>query len=86
MISTVIPSYGIGKERSDVNSIASIVVAAHIDALLAESAAERLARSAQTKSNRPNRVASAAKSVWSFLSGGYDGPATPILADYPYRG
>lgn len=67
-------------------SMASIVVAAHINELLAESAAERLARTAKVQTERKSRIASAAKSVWSTFSGGYDGPATPILIDYPYRG
>jgi hypothetical protein len=70
-----------------VNSITSMVVAAHIDALLAEAANERLARSARLTSERPNRIASAAKSVWSSLNGSADeaGPL-PQLANYPYRG
>jgi hypothetical protein len=65
----------------------SIVVAAHIDALLADAAAERLARSAKAQSHRPNRVAAAVKSVWSTLVGPVDQPGSmPLLADYPYRG
>ena len=45
--------------------ITSIVVAAHIDDLLAESAAERLAKSAKD-SSRVNPFASALNSVWSI--------------------
>ena len=69
------------------NSITSMVVAAHIDALLAEAANERLARSARLASHRPNRIARAVKSVWSFLNGPADEAGTlPQLANYPYRG
>jgi hypothetical protein len=82
----VIPSDGIGKERSDVNTFSSLLVSAHQDALLAEAAAERLARSASTASPRPNRIAAAAKSVWSLLPVANDRPATaPTLNDYPFR-
>jgi hypothetical protein len=67
--------------------ITSIVVAAHIDELLAEAAAERLARSATSKSHRTNRFAGALKSVWSTFNGSADqAPSLPLLADYPYRG
>jgi hypothetical protein len=83
----VIPTNGIGKERSDVNSITSMVVAAHLDELLAEAANERLARSAKATSHRPNRIVSAVKSVWSTLNGPADQAGSlPLLADYPYRG
>jgi hypothetical protein len=60
-----------------------IVVAAKIDALHAEAAAERLARS--TKPASQNRIASALKSVWSTVNGPAERPALPRLADYPYR-
>jgi hypothetical protein len=69
-----------------VNSINSILVEAHIDALLAEAAAERLARSVKTASVRPNRIAAALKSVWSSFAGPAGEPGLPTLADYPYRG
>jgi hypothetical protein len=65
--------------------LASVVVAAHINDLLAESAAERLARSAQPTSKRHNRIASAFTSVWSTLSGAADGPTAPKLTDYPFK-
>jgi hypothetical protein len=77
---------GSGKERSDVFPLASIVVAAHINDLLAESAAERLARSAKPSSKRHNRITSAVTSVWSNLSGAAGGPVTaPKLTDYPFK-
>jgi hypothetical protein len=63
-------------------SITMVVVKTHIDELLAESAAERLARSARP-ANRPNRIATALKSVWSTLSG-TEQPAVPTLSNYPY--
>ncbi|HXI81016.1 MAG TPA: hypothetical protein VNM34_09400 [Verrucomicrobiae bacterium] len=64
----------------------SLLVSAHQDALLAEAAAERLARSATNKPARPNRIAAAAKSVWSLLAVSADRPATaPKLTDYPFR-
>ena len=69
------------------NSLSSIIVAAHIDALLADAAAERLARSVKAESNHSNRIAVALKSVWSTLAGPTDQPGSlPSLADYPYRG
>ena len=62
----------------------SIVVAAKIDALHAEAAAERLARSAKPAS--PSRIASALKSVWSTVSGPAERPLElPRLTDYPFR-
>ena len=65
--------------------VTSIVAAAHINDLLAESAAERLARSGQPKSQRHNRIASALTSVWSNLSGAANGPTAPKLTDYPFK-
>ena len=65
--------------------ITSIVVAAHIDDLLADAAAERLAKSGKD-SNRVNRFASALNGVWSILNGPADRSAgLPKLTDYPYR-
>lgn len=65
----------------------SIVVSAHINELLAESAAERLARSARPTSPREHRFASAVRSVWSTLSGPVSRPMSlPELSDYPFRG
>jgi hypothetical protein len=69
-----------------VNSINSILVEAHINALLAEAAAERLARSVKTESDRPNRITAALKTVWSSLAGPASEPGLPTIADYPYRG
>jgi hypothetical protein len=81
----VIPRSGVGKERSDVHPIASIVVADHINDLLAESTADRLARSARTpKAQRT--IVSRLGSVWSAISGAANGPAAlPKLTDYPFR-
>ena len=66
------------------NPLTTIVAQAHIDELLAESAAERLARSARPASPRQNRITSALKSVWSTLSVAADRPVAPKLSDYPY--
>jgi hypothetical protein len=64
----------------------SQLAAVHNDELLAQSAAQRLARSAQSQSRRHNRFASAFNSVWSTLSGAANGPtALPTLTDYPFR-
>jgi hypothetical protein len=82
----VIPTTG-SERRSDVNAASSIVVAEHINALLADAAAERLARSIKAESHQPNRLAGAARSVWSTLFGPADQQGSlPLLADYPYRG
>ena len=64
--------------------ITSIVVAAHIDDLLAESAAQRLAKSAR-HSSRVNPFASALNSVWSILHGADRSAGLPKLTDYPFR-
>jgi hypothetical protein len=66
--------------------ITSIVVAAHIDDLLAESAAQRLSKSGKDPV-RVNRFAGALNGVWSILHGPADRSAgLPKLTDYPYRG
>ena len=65
----------------------TIIVAAKIDALHADAAAERLARSGKPKSRKPNRIALALQSVWSTVSGPADRPLElPSLSNYPYRG
>jgi len=69
-----------------VNAITTVIVQAHIDELLAESAAERLARSAKPSSPLSNRIAGALQSVWSTFGAPADRPVTPTLTDYPYRG
>jgi hypothetical protein len=70
-----------------VNTPSMVLAATHIDALLAEAAAERLARSVPAQSKGPNRFVAAMKSVWSTLAGPSDQPGSlPSLADYPYRG
>ena len=63
----------------------TIIVAAKIDALHADAAAERLARSSKPESHKPNRIAIALQSVWSTVSGPAERPVLPRLADYPYR-
>ena len=70
------------------NTFSNLLVSARQDALLAEAAAERLARASRTPdSDRPNRLADAVKSVWSLLSGPAERPMTlPTLTNYPYRG
>jgi hypothetical protein len=66
--------------------VATIVAKAHIDDLLADAAAERLARSAKASSQAPSRIADALKSVWSTLSGPAERPITPTLVNYPFKG
>ena len=69
------------------NSISSIIAQTHTDALLAEAAEERLARSVKAQSHRPNRITAALKGVWSAFAGPSGQPGSlPTLADYPYRG
>jgi hypothetical protein len=68
-----------------VNPFTSLLVSAHQDELLAQAAAERLARAA-SQPGRPNPIARKARSVWSFLAASADRPATvPKLTDYPFR-
>ena len=66
------------------NPLTTMVAQAHIDELLAEAAAERLARNARPADPHPGRIATALKSVWSTLSGAADRPVAPTLANYPY--
>jgi hypothetical protein len=70
-----------------VNTISSLLVSAHQDALLAEAAAQRLAKASKPQVERSNRLADAAKGLWSLLSGPAERPMTlPTLTNYPYRG
>jgi hypothetical protein len=70
-----------------VNNFSHLLVSARQDALLAEAAAERLARTYKAAAHRPNRAAAAVKSVWSLLTGPADRPMTlPAINDYPFRG
>jgi hypothetical protein len=63
-----------------------LLVSAHQETLLAEAAAERLARSARESTPDRNGLVDAVKSVWSFLSGPTDQPVVlPTLIDYPFR-
>ena len=65
---------------------AYLLVSARQDALLAEAAAERLARNSTKPADQPNRVTDAVKNVWSLLSGPAERPATiPTLTNYPFR-
>ena len=69
------------------NTISTLLVSAHQDALLAEATAERLARSTKPQASRPNAVAATVKSLWSLLSGPAERPMTlPTLTNYPFRG
>ena len=91
----MVPSNGIGKERSDVNSLSHLYVAAHQNEMLSLAANERLAR--RSASSEPRARLNAAwlvssatgsiRSVWSLLSGPAERPTgTPTLINYPYRG
>ena len=67
------------------HAYAAILVANHIDTLLAESAANRQAKLAK-RVDRANPFASAVTAVRSLLAAPADKPlALPKLADYPYR-
>lgn len=67
------------------NSLSHLYVAAHIDEMLNLAAQERLA--AKPSSDKPSRIAAAAKSAWSFFSGPAERPIQlPALTNYPYRG
>jgi hypothetical protein len=73
------------ERRSDVYTN-TFYVQARIDQILAEAAAERLARHASTSVAGRDRLADAVKSVWSFLNAPVDRPMTlPTVADYPFR-
>jgi hypothetical protein len=82
----MVPSTGIGKERSDVNSLSHLYVAAHQNEMLNRAANERLASTGNTSESKV-KLGSAFKSVWSLLSGPAERPmGTPTLINYPYRG
>jgi hypothetical protein len=67
------------------HAYAAILVANHIDTMLAESAANRRAKLARHAA-RTNRVASTLKAVRSLRTTPAGQPlALPQLADYPYR-
>jgi hypothetical protein len=68
-----------------VNTFASLLVADHINTLLAESAANRQAKLAR-RADRANPITSALKAVRSILTGPVSKPLPlPKLSDYPYR-
>jgi hypothetical protein len=66
-------------------SMSHLYVGSLLDEKRAASAAERLAAQARTTNSTPG-LAVALKNAWSFLSGPADRPATPTLANYPFRG
>jgi hypothetical protein len=86
---------GTGKERSDVNSLSHLYVAARQNEMRNDAANERLAKLASSTDAKTRLNASwlastaggSLKSVWSLLSGPADRPGgIPTLTDYPYRG
>ena len=83
----VIPIDGIGKERSDVNSLSHLYVAAHQNEMLNLAASERLAAPGRRAPAQGLNLGAAFKSVWSLLSGPAERPMQlPNLTNYPYRG
>lgn len=66
-------------------STSHLYVGAILDEKRAAAAAERLVARASTTS-LTSRIAHAAKSLWSLLSGPADRPYTPTLVNYPFRG
>jgi hypothetical protein len=80
----VIPDTDQKGEIRDMNGIAAYVVAAHINDLLAQSEAERLAKKVRSQ-QAPGTIASAVKNAWSLLRGSAEPTALPKLTDYPYR-
>jgi len=80
----VIPDTDQKGEIRDMTGLRAYVVTAHINDLLAESAAERLARTAGSQ-RETGKVASAVKNAWSLLRGTAEPTALPKLTDYPYR-
>jgi hypothetical protein len=62
-----------------------LFVEAILDEKRAKAAAERLASKTSTIELKA-RLAAAAKSTWSLLSGPADRPNTPTLVNYPFRG
>jgi len=83
------PDLRIRKERSDVNSLNHLYVAARQNEMLRSAANERLATQADRGNghDRKARLSAAAKGVWSFFNGPAERPMTlPTLVNYPYRG
>ena len=67
-------------------SLGHLYVAAHLDEILDQAAAERRAPRASA-THRKARLTAAGKSVWSLLAGPADRPMQlPTLTNYPYRG
>jgi hypothetical protein len=65
--------------------LAHYLVSDHIDSLLAESAAHRIAKLAR-RDDRANPLVSVLRAIRSLLAGPADKPLTlPTLTDYPYR-
>jgi hypothetical protein len=83
----VIPSSGIGKERSDMFSTSHLYVGAVLAEKRSRAAQERLAATAAVRTpGLKARLDAGAKNVWSFLSGPADRPLTPTISNYPFRG
>jgi hypothetical protein len=80
----VIPDRDWKGEIRDMTGLRAYVVSAHINDLMAESAAERLAKAARTEQGS-SKVAGAVKNAWSLLRGSTEPTALPKLTDYPYR-
>jgi hypothetical protein len=84
----VISTNGIPERRDqNVNAVAfsHLLVADHINTLLAESAANRQAKLAR-RSDRTKPFASVTKAVRSILATPAEKPlALPSISDYPYR-
>ena len=66
-------------------STSHLFVGAILDEKRAAAAAERLVARPSTASAM-SRIAGAAKSLWSLLSGPAERPYTPTLINYPFRG
>jgi hypothetical protein len=62
-----------------------LFVEAILDEKRANAAAERLGSTRSTITLKA-RLAAAAKSTWSLLSGPAERPNTPTLVNYPFRG
>jgi len=69
-----------------VTTLNLVLVSARQNELLAQAAAERLARTVARGTPRPNPLMTIAKSVRSLLAGAVDRPlAVPELTEYPFR-
>ena len=64
---------------------AMIIATSHINDLLAESAANRLAKQATTSKERQSPLAAALNGLRSILAEPVEKPVLPELKAYPYR-